>query len=340
MDTQSKVEAPAQPASVVPVAGLTRVTSNHQHFETFESHFFSEGDHPEFAERQVGFDEPEKWYRLSYRSLSVVSIASSAVAIAACLALFGANAPATTIVTAPLTKPTAISAGAAKVQAAPSEPGTAPAADPLSAPAPAPAAVAAIVQPPAAAAPAETPAPAAAKPAAAAAEPAPTPVAPAEIPKPEKIAAVATKAEVKAPEPTTPEVKVVQQPQAALPPVAAAANSDDKAGELCRQAIHAKRAKAILTSCTAQFEADATAADAAVAVARVEFDRGRFTQAYTWGKKAIAASPDSVDAYVFVGSAEQSQGHGKAAKEAYLHYLKLAPSGNYAADLRTIVKSL
>ena len=46
------------------------------------------------------------------------------------------------------------------------------------------------------------------------------------------------------------------------------------------------------------------------------------------------------DAYVFVGGAEQSAGHRKAAKEAYKHYLQLAPGGRYAADLRAIVGSL
>jgi tetratricopeptide (TPR) repeat protein len=314
MDVQSKEEGPAEPASVVPVDDLTLVASSHQPFDAFEAHFFAEGDHPDFAQRQDGFDEPEKWYRLSYRSLAAISIASSAVAIAACLALFRANAPASTTVTARLSKPAAPSAAVAKEHSAPHEPSPAPAAVLLAGPAPAPTAAAPIVHTPATA-PAETPILAAATSAAAAAAPAPTLAGPAEVAK-------------------------AQQPQAAILPVAAASNSDHNARELCQQAIHARRAKDILASCTAQFEADATDGAAAVAVARVEFDRGRFTQAYTWSKRAIAASPESADAYVFVGGAEQNQGHGRAAKEAYLHYLKLAPSGNYAAELRSIVKSL
>jgi hypothetical protein len=43
---------------------------------------------------------------------------------------------------------------------------------------------------------------------------------------------------------------------------------------------------------------------------------------------------------VFVGEAEQNAGHTKAAKEAYAHYLRLAPSGRYATDLRAVQRSL
>jgi predicted TPR repeat methyltransferase len=63
-------------------------------------------------------------------------------------------------------------------------------------------------------------------------------------------------------------------------------------------------------------------------------------QALAWGKKAIAADANAADAYVFIGGAEQTAGHGKAAKEAYQHYLQLAPKGRYAADIRAIVGAL
>lgn len=125
-------------------------------------------------------------------------------------------------------------------------------------------------------------------------------------------------------------------PAATAQPAAGAAD----ARERCRQSVRDKRAKEIVTACSAAFAEDATDAEAAVAVARVEFDRGRFAQAYTWSKKAITINPETADAYVFAGAAEQNQGHGKAAKEAYLQYLKLAPTGRYAADVRSIVGSL
>jgi Tfp pilus assembly protein PilF len=108
----------------------------------------------------------------------------------------------------------------------------------------------------------------------------------------------------------------------------------------CKKAMNERRNKDILATCPDAFAADPGAADIAVVLARIEFDRGRASQASAWGKKALAADPNAADAYVFIGGAEQSAGHGKAAKEAYKRYLQLAPNGRYAADLRAIVGSL
>jgi tetratricopeptide (TPR) repeat protein len=135
------------------------------------------------------------------------------------------------------------------------------------------------------------------------------------------------------PAPVAPAAPVAQ---AAL--VAPAAQDDTQAR--CQDAIRGKRSKDILAVCPAAVSDDPIAADIAVALARIEFDRGRSTQASAWSKKAIAANPDVADAYVFLGGAEQNAGHGKAAKQAYQHYLRLAPTGRYAADLRTIVNAL
>jgi tetratricopeptide (TPR) repeat protein len=156
-------------------------------------------------------------------------------------------------------------------------------------------------------------------------------------------------ATVQAEEPAAPTLAKVEEPTAdtdkakAEAPVAAAPAApaaDNDARSRCRQSIRERRARDIVTVCSAAFEQDSADVDAAVAVAKVEFDRGRTAQAYTWSKKAIAVNPATADAYVFAGSVEQSQGHGKAAKEAYQHYLRLAPSGRYAAEIRTIVNSL
>ena len=108
----------------------------------------------------------------------------------------------------------------------------------------------------------------------------------------------------------------------------------------CKKAIGDKRNKEILAACPIAFAADSSHADIAVVLAKIEVDRGRFAQAYAWGKKAIVGNPDLADAYVFIGAAEQNAGRSKAAKEAYKQYLRLAPSGRYAADMRAIVASL
>jgi tetratricopeptide (TPR) repeat protein len=112
------------------------------------------------------------------------------------------------------------------------------------------------------------------------------------------------------------------------------------AQQACRKAVAEKQKKAILAKCTEAFAADPRAADIAVLLAKLEFDRGRLEQAFDWSKKAIAVDPTLADAYVFIGEAEQSAGHAKAAKDAYARYLHLAPSGRYAADLRAVLRSL
>jgi len=116
--------------------------------------------------------------------------------------------------------------------------------------------------------------------------------------------------------------------------------SDEDTRQSCNQAIAGKQSKKILASCAEAFAANPSAADLAVVLAKIEFDHGRIAQAFEWSKKAIAADPNVADAYVFVGEAEQSAGHKQAARDAYAHYLRLAPSGRYATDLRAVLRSL
>lgn len=116
--------------------------------------------------------------------------------------------------------------------------------------------------------------------------------------------------------------------------------SDNDAQQTCRKAIANKQRKTILATCPDAFAANPNAGDIAVQLAKIELDRGRTAQAFDWSKKAIAADPSVADAYVFVGEVEQNAGHTKAAKEAYEHYLRLAPSGRYATDLRAVLRSL
>jgi hypothetical protein len=158
-----------------------------------------------------------------------------------------------------------------------------------------------------------------------------TPPAPAADPEPVPVVPLPSEA-------PTPNIatKVEAEPSGA----ANAPSPESDAQDRCKKSIRGKRAKEILAACPAAFAENASDAETAVALAKVEFDRGRFAQAHAWSKKAIAVNPASAEAYVFVGGAEQYAGHAKAAKEAYKNYLRLAPSGRYAAELRTIVNSL
>jgi len=301
----------------VDAQGLVATTSEAPakgHFDTFETVFFQAGEEggnlPGAFEHLDDLGARRQGPLLSRASLLGLTLASTCVAMLACAALWRSNAPLPALPTA-----AAPAIKLAPVAATVSQPSAAP-------PPTESAKVAATESPPSAL-------------------PVPTAAAPAALPTEEAVPAVAAQpsaapaAAVAEEEPKADSVTAAAAaPQAAAPPP----TSD--ARERCKQSIREKRNKDIVAFCPAAFAEDAGDADVAVALAKVELDRGRFSQAYAWSKKAIAINPDSADAYVFAGGAEQSKGHGKAAKEAYLHYLRLAPSGRYAAELRAIVGSL
>jgi predicted TPR repeat methyltransferase len=54
----------------------------------------------------------------------------------------------------------------------------------------------------------------------------------------------------------------------------------------------------------------------------------------------VKLDPKLADAYVIIGGVRQDAGDTAEAKAAYKKYLELAPTGQYAADLRAIVDSL
>jgi hypothetical protein len=338
--TQSPSEGAAAPIRLAFDADAKK------HFDAFETLFFQQGEEDSLHGANDAYDDVEprikRW--LPYRVLLGISVVSTTVAVIACVALWRNKAPAATEVAA--TAPTQVATPAPVAVAVA-----------LAAPAPTAAAPAPAAEEPAALVPAAAPVVAAEEPAAVApAAPiaptvAPAPTEPAVAPAPTPAPAVAVKpaepAAAPSAEPAAPAVAQAEptkvepeKPKAEAPAAQAAAPVENEARARCRQSIRDRKAKDIVSVCSAAFEQDATDAEAAVAVAKVEFDRGRFTQAYNWSKKAIAVNPATADAYVYAGGAEQNQGHGKAAKEAYLQYLRLAPSGRYAAELRTIVNSL
>jgi tetratricopeptide (TPR) repeat protein len=324
-----------------------------RHFDTFETQFFQQGESESAGvagevEHFDDFYESARRRRFlpSRQFMMGVAVGSTVIAIIGCIALWrssNANARAAAAVAiAPPAQaepvaatPAAVApaAPAAQAEPAPANPAAMPAqAEPVPAPAPAQPAPAV-----AEAVPSQAPTPAPAAPAAAPAPAQPTPaaVAPAVAAQAEPVPVVAEKPAAAEPVPAKPEVAAAEKPAA---PAVASSTSD--AQGRCKKAISDKRNKEVLATCPDAFAADPSAAGIAVALAKIEFDRGKSVQAANWGQKAIAADPDTADAYVFIGGAEQNAGHRKAAKEAYKRYLQLAPGGRYAADLRAIVGSL
>jgi len=120
----------------------------------------------------------------------------------------------------------------------------------------------------------------------------------------------------------------------------AAASADGAAFDACKKAYDQHRAKGVVSACAQAFASGPPSAEVAVMLAKTEFERGRPGPASNWATKAIAIDANRADAYVFLGSAEQSFGHKAAAKAAYQRYLQLSPHGRYAADLRAVLGSL
>jgi hypothetical protein len=327
---------------------IVTVASKH-HFDTFETKFFQQGDDESGGvsvevERFDDLDELAKHKKLapSRQFMMGVGVGSACIAIIGCLALWRSSgrshaAPAATVdppaLVEPAPAPSAAVTPPTQAEPVPSNPvAVAPSGQAEPTPVNAAAAI------PAQAEPAVAPAPSLAVVAEAQAVPAPAPsVAPPAPAQP--VPAAAEKPSAAEPEPKPEPTKPVAEdkPLAAAPALAGEAT---EAQSRCKKAISGKRNKEILAACPDAFAADSSAADIAVALAKIEFDRGRTAQASDWGKKALAADPNAADAYVFIGGAEQSSGHRKAAKEAYKRYLQLAPGGRYAADLRAIVGSL
>jgi tetratricopeptide (TPR) repeat protein len=110
--------------------------------------------------------------------------------------------------------------------------------------------------------------------------------------------------------------------------------------DVCRSAFTHDRLREALTACTAAVAANPGSAEALTLLAHTELNRGHLDRAGDLAEKAVAADPNVADAYVIIGGVRQDSGQNAAAKAAYLRYLRLAPRGRYADDLRAIVNGL
>jgi hypothetical protein len=207
----------------------------------------------------------------------------------------------TVAVTRPSVPPAAVSA---TVAAAPAPVAAPPATAPAAAPAPDPvAAPAATTAPAPETAPAAAAAPVAATPAPAVVAAAAPATAPAAAPAPTPAAA--------APAPAAPEPVAV--PAAAAPKAVAA-----------------------------QAEKPAANGDAAklVALARKQLDKGAVKKALTNAMKAVELDPTQAEAFLIIGVAQQQNERNADARTAYQRYLALAPKGQFASEIRSVLRTL
>jgi tetratricopeptide (TPR) repeat protein len=108
----------------------------------------------------------------------------------------------------------------------------------------------------------------------------------------------------------------------------------------CRTAFTEKRAKDAEIACTAAKDAGPDSAEANALLGHALFSRKKRKEALVWAERAVELDPKQADAYVIIGGVKQAADDAAGAKAAYKKYLELAPSGQYAADVRAIVDSL
>jgi CheY-like chemotaxis protein len=79
---------------------------------------------------------------------------------------------------------------------------------------------------------------------------------------------------------------------------------------------------------------------ALVLLANCYLDRGSAIKALETAGLAVAANSNNADGYLVIGAVQQQSGKNAEAKKAYQSYLRLAPTGEYAAEIRAILPFL
>jgi DNA-binding response OmpR family regulator len=80
--------------------------------------------------------------------------------------------------------------------------------------------------------------------------------------------------------------------------------------------------------------------EALVLLANCFLDRGNMDKAIGLAELAAAANAENADAYLVVGAVQQQKGHNSEARTAYEKYVKLAPKGRFAGEIRSILATL
>jgi hypothetical protein len=138
----------------------------------------------------------------------------------------------------------------------------------------------------------------------------------------------------------TPAPAVAAAPGPAVAEAAPIVEDFDALLARCRDATTRGRWGAARTACNAAQQARPDSPDVLTRLAEIALNRGQGRAAMRLASAALAADPAFADAYVIVGSVEQGANRNQEARAAYSHYLKLAPSGRYASDLRAILATL
>ena len=138
---------------------------------------------------------------------------------------------------------------------------------------------------------------------------------------------------------TTPATTPVKTPVVAVKPAVDEAQYQAllAQGKALYEKGQAKKAIAPLEKAVA-LKADGD--EALVVLANCHLDRGELDKALAAAQLAVAANGRNADGYVVIGAVQQQKSHNAEARAAYEKYLELAPKGQFAGDVRSILASL
>ncbi|HVR64097.1 MAG TPA: hypothetical protein VMU50_19495 [Polyangia bacterium] len=139
-----------------------------------------------------------------------------------------------------------------------------------------------------------------------------------------------------APAPPSPAPVIAAPALAADPP----AEDFETLLKRCREAIARERWVAARAACGVAQQQRPDSPDVLTRLAEIALNRGQGRAALRFANAALTSDPAFADAYVIVGSVQQNENRTVEARAAYSQYLKLAPSGRYASDLRAILATL
>jgi tetratricopeptide (TPR) repeat protein len=108
----------------------------------------------------------------------------------------------------------------------------------------------------------------------------------------------------------------------------------------CQLALQKQRSRDALGTCGSAVASAPRSAEALILLARADLLAGRQGETLRLARRAAVANPRQADAYLLIGSVEQTEGHKQDARIAYERYLALAPHGTHAADVRVILRRL
>ncbi len=145
--------------------------------------------------------------------------------------------------------------------------------------------------------------------------------------------AVAAAPELAPPAPSS-VVPVAAAPVAAAP----AAPRANLAAGCDRASIRTTPWRISAEACAQAFEANPHDASLALAVAQSEHAHGHLPESAKWAQRALAVDPHAVEAYIIIARADTRAGDLPEAREAYRHYLELAPRGWHHSEARSALR--